>query len=103
MVRACRHRATSGDGMRDSSGGFGGGRHAGHRGGQRDGLTGSPKDAGRLAEAINVLLRDSFLRRSFGAAGRDRAQARYSWDRIAVDMLRIYDDLARYPRVTTPA
>ena len=62
-----------------------------------------PKAPGRLAEAINVLLRDSFLRQSFGAAGRDRAQARYSWDRIAVDLLRIYDDLARYPRVTTPA
>jgi D-inositol-3-phosphate glycosyltransferase len=62
-----------------------------------------PKDPERLADAINLLLRDSFLRRSFGAAGRDRAKARYSWDRVAADTLRIYDTLARYPRVTTPA
>ena len=62
-----------------------------------------PKDPDRLADAINLLLRDSFLRRSFGAAGRDRAKARYSWDRVAADTLRIYDTVARYPRVTTPA
>ena len=54
-----------------------------------------PKDPRGLADAINTLLRDSFLRRSFGAAGRDRAQARYSWDRIAEDMMHIYDRLAR--------
>ena len=60
-----------------------------------------PKDPERLADAINLLLRDSFLRRSFGAAGRDRAKARYSWDRVASDTLRIYDTLARQPRVTT--
>ncbi len=64
-----------------------------------------PKDPRRLAEAINTLLRDSFLRRSFGAAGRDRAHARYSWDRIAEDMLHIYDRLARPrdPWASTPA
>ncbi len=62
-----------------------------------------PKDPDRLADAINLLLRDSFLRRSFGAAGRDRAKARYSWDRVAADTLRIYDTVTRYPRVTTPA
>jgi D-inositol-3-phosphate glycosyltransferase len=42
-----------------------------------------------------VLLHDSFLRKSLGAAGRDRAKARYAWDRIAVDMLRIYDRVGR--------
>jgi D-inositol-3-phosphate glycosyltransferase len=45
------------------------------------------------ADAIYPLLRDSFLRRSLGAAGRDRARSRYSWDRIAGDTLRIYDRL----------
>jgi glycosyltransferase involved in cell wall biosynthesis len=39
---------------------------------------------------VNRLLRDSFLRRSLGGAGRDRATARYSWDRIAVDTARVY-------------
>jgi glycosyltransferase involved in cell wall biosynthesis len=37
------------------------------------------------------LLRDGFLRRSFGLAGRDRVCARFSWDRIATDTLRVYD------------
>ena len=55
-----------------------------------------------LADAVNHLLRDAFLRRSLGAAGRDRARARYSWDRIAADTLRIYDRLlpAGYQRPT---
>jgi D-inositol-3-phosphate glycosyltransferase len=57
-----------------------------------------------IADAINHLLRDEFLRQCLGAAGRDRARARYSWDRIAADTLRIYSRLAAagYPR-STPA
>ncbi|HET6734167.1 glycosyltransferase [Mycobacterium sp.] len=53
-----------------------------------------------VADAINHLMRDEFLRHSLGAAGRDRARARYSWDRIAADALRIYDRLvpAEYER-----
>lgn len=63
-----------------------------------------PNDPRRLADAINALLRDSFLRRSFGAAGRDRMVARYSWDRIAEDMLLIYDRVApREEQASTPA
>jgi D-inositol-3-phosphate glycosyltransferase len=63
-----------------------------------------PKQPADVADAINHLLRDDFLRQSLGAAGRDRARARYSWDRIAADTLRIYDRLvpAAYPR-STPA
>jgi D-inositol-3-phosphate glycosyltransferase len=63
-----------------------------------------PKQPADVADAINHLLRDEFLRQSLGAAGRDRARARYSWDRIAADTLRIYDRLvpAEYPR-STPA
>lgn len=52
-----------------------------------------PKSPADVADAINHLLRDEFLRQSLGAAGRDRARARYSWDRIAADALRIYDRL----------
>jgi glycosyltransferase involved in cell wall biosynthesis len=44
-----------------------------------------------LASSLNSLLRDSFLRRSLGAAGRDRAVARYTWDRIAADTIRLYE------------
>jgi D-inositol-3-phosphate glycosyltransferase len=52
-----------------------------------------PKSHTEVADAINALMRDDFLRQSLGAAGRDRAKARYSWDRIAADTLRIYDRL----------
>lgn len=53
----------------------------------------TPRRPRELAEAVSMVLRDGFLRRSFGLAGRDRACARYSWDRIAADTLRIYDRL----------
>ena len=64
-----------------------------------------PRDPAKMAYAINILLRDSFLRKSLGAAGRDRARTRYSWDRIAVDMLRIYERVGRMrnARMTTSA
>jgi D-inositol-3-phosphate glycosyltransferase len=48
------------------------------------------RDPRQLAAAVNALLRDSFLRRSLGGAGRDRALARYGWDRIAGDTVRLY-------------
>ncbi|HTY27360.1 MAG TPA: glycosyltransferase, partial [Mycobacterium sp.] len=51
---------------------------------------GKPRE---LAETVSKVLRDSFLRRSFGLVGRDRACARYPWDRIAADTVRIYDRL----------
>jgi D-inositol-3-phosphate glycosyltransferase len=53
----------------------------------------NPKSPAGVADAVNHLMRDEFLRQSLGAAGRDRARARYSWDRIAADTLRIYDRL----------
>jgi D-inositol-3-phosphate glycosyltransferase len=64
----------------------------------------NPKSPADVADAVNHLMRDEFLRQSLGAAGRDRARARYSWDRIAADTLRIYDRLvpAGYQR-STPA
>ena len=48
-------------------------------------------DPRELAASVNSLLRDSFLRRSFGGAGRDRATARYTWDRVAADASRLYE------------
>jgi D-inositol-3-phosphate glycosyltransferase len=63
-----------------------------------------PKRPDLLADTLNTLLRDDFLRRSLGAAGRDRARARYSWDRIAADTLRVYDHIcpAAYAPPTMP-
>ncbi len=52
-----------------------------------------PKKPAKVAEAVNDLLRNRFLRESMGAAGRDRARARYSWDRVAIDTLRCYERL----------
>jgi D-inositol-3-phosphate glycosyltransferase len=49
------------------------------------------EDPRELATAVNSLLRHSFLRRSLGAAGRDRATVRYAWDRIAADTARVYE------------
>lgn len=57
------------------------------------GLLIKPRSPAAAAAAINQLMRDEFLRQSLGAAGRDRARSRYSWDRIAADTLRIYDRL----------
>ncbi|MBN3452926.1 glycosyltransferase [Mycobacterium sp. DSM 3803] len=59
-----------------------------------------PKRPDLLAGTLGELLRDQFLRQSLGAAGRDRARSRYSWDRIAADTLRVYDRLgpASYQR-----
>jgi D-inositol-3-phosphate glycosyltransferase len=61
-----------------------------------------PKSHTEVADAINQLMRDDFLRQSLGAAGRDRARARYSWDRIAADTSRIYERLVPAP-VVVPA
>jgi D-inositol-3-phosphate glycosyltransferase len=52
-----------------------------------------PNHPAVLANAVNHLMRDDFLRQSMGAAGRDRAKARYTWDRIAADTQRVYDRL----------
>ncbi len=57
------------------------------------GLLVKPDRPDEVARAVNSLLRDDFLRQSMGAAGRDRARVRYSWDRIAADSHRIYDRL----------
>lgn len=54
----------------------------------------TPQRPRELAEAVCSILRDSFLRRSLGLAGRDRACARYSWGRVAADTLRIYEGLS---------
>ena len=31
---------------------------------------------------------------AYGAAGHERARARYSWDRVAMDTLRVYHQIA---------
>ena len=62
----------------------------------------TPRRPKEIADAVSSILRDSFLRRSLGLAGRDRACARYSWDRIAADTLRIYERLVCTPASLAP-
>jgi glycosyltransferase involved in cell wall biosynthesis len=59
-----------------------------------EGVTGELVPARRpdeLAATLRRLLADPAKRAAYGAAGVDRARSRYSWDRIALDTLRVYD------------
>jgi D-inositol-3-phosphate glycosyltransferase len=61
-----------------------------------DGATGTlvpPRRPDRLAAAMRKLLAEPFWREAYGTAGVDRARSRYSWDRIAVGTLAVYEDL----------
>lgn len=58
-----------------------------------DGVTGllvRPRRARELGQALRRLAGDPVAREQFGASGRDRACARYSWDRIAIEHERAY-------------
>jgi alpha-maltose-1-phosphate synthase len=48
-----------------------------------------------LAGAVNVLIRDPARAAEFGAHGRQRAVAEFSWDRIADQTAELYAELAR--------
>ncbi len=56
----------------------------------KTGLHVPPRDPGAIAEALEQLFEDPERARAFGRAGRQRARARYSWDRIAADTERFY-------------
>jgi glycosyltransferase involved in cell wall biosynthesis len=50
------------------------------------------RDPKVVAASVGSLLRDSFLRRSLGGAGRDRVVASYTWDRVAGNAVRLYHE-----------
>ncbi len=69
----------------------------GHRDTVADGETGLLVPPGRpasLAEAVRGLLDSPELLRSYGRAGRARAVARFTWDRVADGVERVYDRVA---------
>jgi glycosyltransferase involved in cell wall biosynthesis len=58
-----------------------------------DGETGvvvPPRDPGALRRALEQLLADADLRRRLGAAGRERARERFSWDTVTEATLAAY-------------
>jgi D-inositol-3-phosphate glycosyltransferase len=68
-----------------------------------DGVTGTlvpPKSPKQVSSAIAAILDNPTLRARLGAAGRERACARYSWDRVAADTQRAYARLARAVRTS---
>jgi glycosyltransferase involved in cell wall biosynthesis len=59
-----------------------------------DGLTGKlvpPRKPRALAATLHHLLSHPTLLEQFGAAGRDRAASRYSWERVAAETVRVYE------------
>ena len=57
-----------------------------------------PADARALSDAVVGLLEDEPRRRALGAAARELALARYSWDGVARRLLEIYESLAAAPQ-----
>ncbi|MFJ4219408.1 glycosyltransferase [Curtobacterium luteum] len=57
------------------------------------GLHVPPRDEEAVATAIGTLLEDPERREAFGAAGRERAVARYTWQKVAAESERVYDRL----------
>ncbi|GAA4025344.1 glycosyltransferase family 1 protein [Allokutzneria multivorans] len=58
-----------------------------------DGVTGRlvpPADTEALAKVLAHVIADPVTTQSYGAAGRDRVRARYSWERVAEDTVRLY-------------
>jgi D-inositol-3-phosphate glycosyltransferase len=61
-----------------------------------DGATGKlvpPRDSRACADALCEMVADPARLAEWGAAGRRRAESRYSWDRIASDTLKMYQRL----------
>jgi phosphatidylinositol alpha-mannosyltransferase len=61
------------------------------------GLLTPPGDSEALAHALVSLLADEPRREAMGAAARNLAEERYSWDRIARRLVEIYEQVAARP------
>jgi len=57
------------------------------------GLVVSASNPAEFASALRSLEAHRFLRQSMGAAGRSRALSRFTWDRVALESLNIYERL----------
>jgi glycosyltransferase involved in cell wall biosynthesis len=59
---------------------------------EETGLLVPPRDVAALRAALERLLGDEELRRRLGAAARERARTRFSWDRVTDETLAAYDE-----------
>jgi glycosyltransferase involved in cell wall biosynthesis len=67
----------------------------------QDGLNGllvEPHDVGGLTDGIARLACDAALRAEMGARSRARVEERFNWARIALDSVRVYEDVMRQAR-----
>ena len=62
-----------------------------------------PRDPRAIGAALRALLLNATRRRTLGAAGQERIRARYSWDRVAAELLQVYADVIRPSPETTRA
>ncbi|MFJ8962349.1 glycosyltransferase [Lentzea sp. NPDC102401] len=53
------------------------------------------QDPRAISQALTTLLRNATRRKTLGAAGRERIRARYSWERVAADLVRVYAGVIR--------
>jgi D-inositol-3-phosphate glycosyltransferase len=70
-----------------------------------DGETGflvPPREPGLLADKLERLARDSALATRMGAAGLRRARSMFTWDRVARDLAREFDELIEKEQVSLP-
>ncbi|MGY1600632.1 glycosyltransferase [Geodermatophilus sp. SYSU D00815] len=71
-----------------------------------EGVTGDlvpPRDPARLAEVVSALLADHARRAAYGAAGVERARARYRWSRVVADTEAVYRQVLSTPRLVEVA
>jgi glycosyltransferase involved in cell wall biosynthesis len=67
-----------------------------------DGVTGTlvpPRDIRRLAAALRSVLSDEVRRMSYASAAVDRVRSRYTWERTAADVERVYASVTGEPIV----
>jgi D-inositol-3-phosphate glycosyltransferase len=63
----------------------------------------APREPRALAAALRELADDPALRARLGAAGKARAQQRFTWDRVAAETLKVYRTLERTGAVSHTA
>jgi glycosyltransferase involved in cell wall biosynthesis len=71
-----------------------------------DGVTGTlvqPRDVRGLAIALRTVLGDEVVRMSYASAAVDRVRSRYTWDRTAADVERVYAGVTGATRVDETA